>query len=227
MPPLRFSGPVLADIYLRKVRKWNDPALQRLNPGVKLPDRDITVFHHSDGSGSAYLWTEYLSTVSPAWQQQVGVGVSVRWPGGQGVRGGEDIAAKVKRCPGGIGYVTLSYALQNQLPFGLVQNRAGAFVRADWKSVGAAAAASVKGLPEDLRYSLTDAPGKDSYPISGTVFAIVSDRMPGARRRALLHFLRWVTHEGQRHAEEAHQGRLPPGLVERLDKQLERLKGGN
>jgi phosphate transport system substrate-binding protein len=221
------SGPVMADIYLGKVRKWDDPALQRLNPGVQLPARDITVFHHADGSGSTYLWTEYLSKVSPAWQQQVGVGVSVRWPVGQGVKGGAGMAAEVGRCPGGIGYVPLSYALQNKLPYGLVQNRAGAFVRADGKSVAAAAAASVKGLPEDLRYSLTDAPGKDSYPISGTVFALVSDRLPEARRRAMLRFLRWVTHEGQRHAEEAHQGRLPPGLVERLDKQLERFQGGN
>jgi phosphate transport system substrate-binding protein len=226
VPPLRFSGPVLADIYLGKVRKWNDPALQRLNPGVKLPNKDITVFHLSDASGSTYLWTEYLSKVSPAWQQQVGAGASVRWPGGQGVKGGAGIAAEVAQCPGGIGYVTLFYALQHKTPYGLVQNRAGAFVKADLKSVAAAATASAKGLPEDLRYSLTDAPGKDSYPISGTVFAIVRDRMPDSRRRALVRFLRWATHEGQRHTDDLDQFRLPLELVERVAKQLGRLQGG-
>jgi phosphate transport system substrate-binding protein len=227
VPRLRLSGPVLADIYLGSVRRWNDPALQRLNPGVRLPDMEIAVVRRADGSSATFLWTDYLSKISPAWRQQVGAGPSVRWPVGLGAQGDAGVTVEVQRSPGSIGYVTLGYARQKKLPYGLVKNRAGAFVLADGKSVAAAAAASVKGLPEDLRYSLTDAPGKGSYPISGTAFAIVSDRMPEARRRALLHFLRWVTHEGQRHAEEAQQGRLPPGLVERLDKQLERLKGGN
>ena len=154
------------------------------------------------------------------------MGVSVRWPGGQGVKGGAGMAAEVRRCPGGIGYVPLSYALQSKLPYGLVQNRVGTFVKADWKSVAAAAAARAEGLPEDLRYSPTDAPGKESYPISGAVFAIVSDRMPAARRQALVQFLRWATHEGQQHSEEVNQGRLPRELVERVAKQLDRLQGG-
>jgi phosphate transport system substrate-binding protein len=226
VPPLRFSGPVLADIYLGNIRTWNDPALQRLNPGARLPDKDITVVRRSDGSSCTSLWTDYLSKVSPAWQRQVGAGVSVRWPGGLGAKGDAGVANVVGRSSGGIGYVSLSYALQHQTPYGLVENRAGAFVRADLKSIAAAAAASAKGLPPALRQLETDAPGKDSYPITGLVLAIVSDRMPQARRQALGRFLRWATHEGQVHTEEAHQGRLPRELFEHVAKQLERLQGG-
>jgi phosphate transport system substrate-binding protein len=225
-PPLRFSGPVLADIYLGKILKWNDAALQRLNPGVKLPDRDITVIGRADTSSCTLLWTDYLSKVSPEWHKQVGTGVSVRWPAGLGAKGDEGVAKEVGRAPGGIGYVTLSYALQHKMAYGLVENRAGVFVRADLKSIAAAAIASLKGLPQDLRYLLTNAPGKDSYPITGIVFAIVSDRIPEPRRRALVRFLRWATQEGQRHAEEVHQGRLPRELGERVARQLDRLQGG-
>src|SRR5262249_31682543 len=169
------------------------------NPGATLPAAEIVVVGRADGAASTILWTDYLSKVSPAWQRQVGAGASVAWPVGRRARGDEGIAGEVQQSPGSIGYVTLSLALKHKLGYGLVQNRAGAFVKADLKSIAAAAAACLKGLPEDLRYSLIDAPGKESYPISGTVFAVVSDRIPKANRRTLLRFLRWATHEGQRH----------------------------
>jgi phosphate transport system substrate-binding protein len=160
------------------------------------------------------------------WQQQVGAGVSVRWPGGLAARGDEGVAGEVRRSPGGLGYVSLSYALRHKVPFALVQNRAGAFVKADANSVAAAASACTRALPEDLRASLIDAPGKNSYPITGAVWAVVSDRLPEARRRAVAHFLRWAAHDGQRSVEGLDLGRLPPAVVERLDRQLERLQPG-
>jgi phosphate ABC transporter phosphate-binding protein len=224
--PLTFSGPVLADIYLGKIKKWNDSALKELNPGAALPDRDIAVVHRSDGSGTTYIWADYLAKVSPEWKKQVGVGASLNWPCGTGQKGNEGVARQVKNSPGSIGYIELIYALQNDIKYGTVRNREGIPVTPNLASVTAAATASLANIPEDLRYSITDAPGKDSYPISGTVWAVIYVKQPADKGKAVVDFLRWVTHDGQQYAEELHYARLPQGLVERLEKKLDQVKVG-
>jgi phosphate ABC transporter phosphate-binding protein len=218
--PLVFTGPLLADIFLGKVKKWNDKAIQDLNPGVALPDRDIGVVHRSDGSGTTYVWVDYLAKVSPEWSKRVGVATSVDWPAGEGAKGNEGVAGRVKASPGAIGYIELIYALQNDIKFGLVKNKEGVAIKADLKSITAAADNALKAIPEDLRYSITDAAGKDSYPISGTVWAVVYVNQPAGKGQQVVDFLRWVTHDGQQFCEELHYAKLPPGLVERVDKKL-------
>jgi phosphate transport system substrate-binding protein len=218
--PLRFSGPVLADIFLGKVKKWSDKELAALNPGIVLPDLDILVLHRSDGNRTTYIWTDYLSKVSSEWKETVGVGYSLRWPVGEGHRGGEGVAGPVLRTPGAISYVELIYALQNNIRCGSVQNKEGVFVLASLDSVMAAASASLGDIPQDLRYSLVDAPGKDSYPISGTVWAVVYADQP-AEYETLVDFLRWITHKCQEYCAELHYARLPKALVDRIDKKLQ------
>ena len=221
---LRFSGPVLADIYLGNIKRWNDPALKELNPKAALPDKEIVVVHRSDGSGTTYIWVDYLSKVSPPWKAKVGVGTSVNWPTGIGQKGNEGVAGQVKRSPGSIGYIELIYALQNNISYGSVRNKEGQFIRGDMESVTAAADASLKVIPEDLRYSITNAPGKDSYPISGTSWAIVYADNPGGKGKDVRDFLHWCTHEGQQYCAALHYSPLPKGLVKRLDKRLEMIK---
>ncbi len=225
--PLRFTGPVLADIYLGKIKKWDDPALRDLNPKAKLPDQDIVVVHRSDGSGTTYIWVDYLSKVSPEWKKKVGVGTSVNWPIGVGQKGSEGVAGQVKRTPGSIGYVELIYALQNKMEYGVVRNKESKFIKPDLDSVTAAANASLKTIPDDLRYSITDAPGKDSYPISGTVWAVVYSKLPAGKGKMVVDYLRWITHDGQEYAAPLHYARLPRGLVERLEKKLDAIKIGD
>lgn len=224
--PLRFSGPVLADIFLGKIKKWNDPALKELNPNASLPDKDIVVVHRSDGSGTTYIWVDYLSKVSPEWKQKVGVGTSVNWPIGTGQKGNEGVAGQVRRTPGSIGYIELIYATQNDIKFGSVRNKEGAFVTASLESVTAAAENALSTIPDDLRYSITDASGKDSYPISGTVWAVLYVNQPADKGQAVVDFLRWVTHDGQEFAAELHYARLPKGLIEKLDAKLAQVKVG-
>jgi phosphate ABC transporter phosphate-binding protein len=224
--PLRFSGPVLADIYLEKIKKWNDPALAQLNPGVELPDRDILTVHRSDGSGTTYVWADYLSKVNPAWKEKVGVGTSLNWPGGIGAKGNEGVSGRVSQSPGGIGYVELIYARQNKIDFGVVQNREGEFIKPTLESVTAAANAALTEIPDDLRYSLTNAPGKDSYPISGTVWAVLYVNQPAGKGKAVVDFLRWVTHEGQSYAKDLYYARLPEDLIQRLEKKLDQVQVG-
>jgi phosphate transport system substrate-binding protein len=223
----KFTGPLLADIYLGRVTKWNDPALKKLNPNAALPDKEIVVVHRSDGSGTTYIWVDYLAQVSPEWKKKVGVATSVNWPAGVGMPGNEGVAGQVSRSAGSIGYVELTYVLQKKLQYGLVQNKEGAFIKADLASVRAAADASLKDIPDDLRYSITDAPGKDSYPISGTVWAVLYDKLPAGRGQLVVDFLRWVTHEGQQFCEPLSYARLPAGLVERLTKKLDNIKVGS
>lgn len=221
--PLRFTGSVLAAIYLGKVKKWNDPALKRLNPQAPLPDRDIVVVHRSDGSGTTYIWVDFLAKVNPEWKEKVGVGTSVNWPCGTGQKGNEAVARQVKQSPGSIGYVELEYALETDMQYGSVQNRDGMFVRASLQAVTAAANAALAEIPDDLRYSLTNEPGKDVYPISGTTWAVIYVNQPAAKGKAVVDFLRWTTHEGQQYVEGLHYARLPQGLVERLDKKLDQV----
>lgn len=222
--PLRFTGPVLADIFLGKIKRWNDKALQGLNPGVSLPDKEIGVVHRSDGSGTTYIWADYLSKVSPEWKAKVGVGTSVNWPIGVGQKGSEGVTGQVKRSPGSLTYVELTYALHNKVPFGQVQNREGVFITPSLESVTAAAAGALATIPDDLRYSLTDAPGKDAYPLSGTVWAVIYVNQPKDKGQAVVDFLRWITHEGQELAGELQYARLPAGLIERLETKLNQVQ---
>ncbi len=224
--PLRFTGPVLADLFLGKVARWNDPKLAALNPGVSLPDLPVALVYRSDGSGTTYIWADYLCKVSPEWKSRVGLGTSLRWPQGVGQKGNEGVAGQITRTPGAIGYLELIYALQNNMQYGSVQNRVGAFVRASPEAVTAAAEAALTEIPEDLRYSLTDAGGSDSYPISGTVWAVLYANQPASKGQALVDFLRWATHEGQQHAKDLHYAALPGGLVERVDQMLAQVQIG-
>jgi phosphate transport system substrate-binding protein len=226
--PLRFSGPILADVYMGKVKKWNEQSIKSLNPRVadQLPDKDIVVVHRSDGSGTTYIWTDYLSKVSEEWKKKVGVGVDVTWPTGAADAGNEGVSERVKKTPGSIGYIELTYAFRKDLAFGLVQNREGEFVRAGVESVKSAAAKGLTSLPDDLRYSLTDAPGKGSYPICGTTWAVARLKQSRGKGRELLDFLYWATGEGQDQAEMLLYVPLPEALRERSRKQVARIKVG-
>jgi phosphate ABC transporter phosphate-binding protein len=224
---LIFSGPVLADIFLGKITKWNDDAIKKLNPSAALPDKSIAVVHRSEGSGTTYIWVDYLAKVSPVWKEKVGVGTSVNWPCGIGSKGNEGVAGQVKRSSGSIGYVELTYASQNNIPFGHIINKEGAAITPSLASVTAAADAALSNIPDDLRYSLTDAPGKESYPISGTVWAVAYVKQKPGTGQAIANFLRWVTHEGQELTAALHYSRLPKGLVERLDKKIDQIAAGS
>ncbi|MBY0230839.1 MAG: phosphate ABC transporter substrate-binding protein PstS [Gemmataceae bacterium] len=224
--PLRFTGPLLADIFLGKVKKWNDPAIKEANPGVDLPDLEIAVVHRSDGSGTTYIWADYLAKVSKEWKEKVGVGTSVNWPVGVGQKGNEAVARQTKQTEGAIGYIELTYALQNDIAYGLVKNKAGVFVKPSLESVTAAANSAVTDIPDDLRYSITDAPGKDSYPVSGTSWAVLYTKQGAERGPHVKDFLHWATHEGQKHCHALHYATLPEGLVKRIEKKLELVTVG-
>ena len=220
---IRFTGPILADIFLGKITKWNDPALAKINEGVKLPDLPITVAHRSDTSGTSYIFTDYLTKVSPEWKEKVGTSTEPKWPVGAGGQKNPGVALLVADTKGAIGYVELIYALEDpKLKRGLVQNRAGEFVEASLESV-TAAAAGLKDVPEDLRFSMTNADGKDSYPISGTVWMVlyVKQDKKASELKELIH---WLTHDGQELAKGLHYARLPKEMVDRVDKKLELVK---
>ena len=213
-------------IYLGDIKKWDDKALADLNPGVTLPDKDISVVHRSDGSGTTYIWVDYLAKVSPEWSKKVGVGTSINWPVGIGHKGNEGVAGQVKRSPGSIGYVELIYATQNDIPHGVVKNRAGEFIEPSLETVTAAAAGALESIPDDLRYSITDSPGKGAYPISGTVWAVIYAKLPAAKGKEIVDFLRWVTHDGQAFTKELHYAPLPEALVKRVEKKLDAIEIG-
>jgi phosphate transport system substrate-binding protein len=228
---LRFTGPVLADIFLRKITRWNDERLKTLNPKVatKLPAKDIVVVHRSDGSGTTYMFSDYLSKVSDEWQKKVGMGTSLKWPEDTiGAKGSEGVAGQVKLNPGAIGYVELIYARQNKIRYGSVQNKEGEFVDADLESVGAAANNALTQIRDDLRFSLTDAPGKGSYPISSAVWAVIYVNQPAGKGQVVVDFLRWAAREdqGQQHAKPLDYAALPKGLIERVEKKLAEVKVG-
>jgi phosphate ABC transporter phosphate-binding protein len=218
--PLTFTGPVLADIYLGKIKKWNDKAIKDLNEGVDLPDKNIAVCSRLDGSGTTYIWVDYLAKVSPEWKEKVGVSTSVKFPVGVGGKGNEGVAGFVKENDGAIGYVELIYAKGNNIKYGPVVNKAGKAVLANLESVTAAAAGELKTIPEDLRYSLTNAEGEAAYPIAGTNWAICYVKQPAAKKDLIVNFLTWVTHDGQQFCEGLHYAKLPAGLVERLEKKI-------
>ncbi len=227
--PLNFTGPVLAEIFMGKITKWNDPKLAELNKDAKLPDMDITPFHRKDGSGTTSIFTTYLSKTSPEWKDSRGAGNTVDWMGvGVAEPQNAGVARAVTKTKGGIGYVELTYALQNKgnVRFGAVRNREGKFLLASPKSVSAAAdgVLSAKDAPEDLRFNLVDAPGADSYPISGTTWAVFYAKQPGDRGKNLAEFLGWVVHDGQKYAEPMGYAPLPDSLVKRIDDKLKEIK---
>ena len=211
---LKFSGPVLADIFLGKIKKWNDPAIAKLNAGVSLPATDITVVHRSDGSGTTYIWVDYLSKVSPEWKEKVGVATSVNWPTGVGGKGNEGVAGLVSQTPGSIGYVELIYALQNKIAFGSVQNANGEFVKASDAAVTAAAAGAAAAMPADFRVSITNAPGAGAYPISSfTWLLLYQDAKDKAQAKAMVDFMKWALSDGQKFASELGYAPLPAEVV--------------
>jgi phosphate transport system substrate-binding protein len=209
---LKFTGPVLADIYLGKIKKWNDPALTRLNAGVTLPATDIAVVHRSDGSGTTYIFVDYLSKVSPEFKKTVGVNTSVNWPAGVGGKGNEGVAGLVSQTPGAIGYVELIYALQTDIAFGAIQNAAGEFVKASPDSVTKAAAGAT--IPDDFRVSITNAPGSGAYPVSSFTWLLVYEKPTDrAKAKAMVDFVRWAITDGQKFATELGYAPLPPNVV--------------
>ena len=222
---LRFTGPVLADIYLGKITRWNDPAITKLNPGANLPGADITVVHRSDGSGTSYIWCDYLSKVSAEYKRTVGVNTSVNWPVGVGGKGNEGVAGLVKQTPGAIGYVELIYALQNRISYGSVQNLAGEFVRATTETVSNAAAGAAKAMPADFRVSITNAPGNNVYPISSFTWLLFNER-PGdsVRAKTMVDFAKWALTDGQRFTTELGYAPLPKEVVTMEMQALNRIK---
>jgi phosphate transport system substrate-binding protein len=211
---LRFTGPILADIYLGKITKWNDAAIRLANPGVNLPAADITVVHRSDGSGTSYIFCDYLAKVSPEWKKTVGVATSVSWPVGVGGKGNEGVAGLVKQTPGSIGYVELIYALQNKIPYGSVQNMSGEFLRASVETVSNAAAAAARNMPKDFRVSITNAPGHNVYPISSFTWLLVqASPKDKGRARILNDFIHWALTDGQRYCQDLGYAPLPKEVV--------------
>lgn len=222
---LKFSGSTLADIYLGKIKKWNDPALMKDNPGVKLPNEDIVVVHRSDGSGTTFIWADYLSKVSPEWKSKVGASTSLSWPVGLGGQGNEGVAGTVKQTPYSIGYVELIYAIQNRMSYGSVKNEAGVFVKASLPAVSAAAAGAAKNMPADFRVSITNAPGKDAYPISSFTWMLVPSNIPdGGKAKAIKAFLDWMMTEGQKMTPSLAYAPLPKAVVAKEMKQVAMIK---
>jgi phosphate transport system substrate-binding protein len=222
---LRFSGPVLADIILGKVTRWNDPAISRHNPGVGLPDTQITFVHRSDGSGTTFVWADYLAKVLPEFRQRVGADASLNWPVGVGGKGNEGVAGMVRQMPGSLGYVELIYALQNKIPVGAVQNQAGRYITPSVDSVTAAAAGAATNMPDDFRVSITNAPGEEAYPIASFTWLLLYEEPRDAvQGRMMTDFLRWALTDGQAHARELGYAPLPASVVDMELRALERLK---
>jgi phosphate transport system substrate-binding protein len=211
---LKFTGPVLADIFLGKITKWNDAAIAKLNPGVTLPATDITVAHRADGSGTTYIWVDFLSKVSPEWKSKVGINTSVNWPTGVGGRGNEGVAGLVSQTPGAIGYVELIYALQNKISYGTVQNMAGEFTKASVESVTLAAASAATQMPPDFRVSITNAPGKGVYPISSFTWLLLYESPKNkAQAKAMVDFVKWALTDGQKYCADLGYAPLPESVV--------------
>ncbi len=212
---LKFTPDVLTGIFLGKISNWNDKAIAAANPGVKLPDKPVVVIHRSDGSGTTFVWTDYLSKVSPEWKSQVGSNTSVKWPVGLGGKGNEGVAGLVRQMDGAIGYVELIYALQNKIAFGPVKNAAGTFVKASLEST-TAAAASVKNMPADFRVSITNAAGKDAYPISSFTYLLIPTQWQDqTKKTSMVGFLNWMLDHGQPMVEQLNYAPLPQQVAEK------------
>jgi phosphate transport system substrate-binding protein len=213
---LNFTQKALAGIYLGTITKWNDPEIAGANSGVNLPAIDIVVVHRADGSGTSYIWTDFLSKINDDWKNKVGKGTSVQWPVGLGGKGNEGVAGLVKQTPSSIGYVELIYAVQNNITFGKVQNASGKFLKADLAGVTAAAAAAAKDIPDDFRVSITNEPGPTVYPISSFTWLLIPAQISDAAKRdAIKGFLKWMLTEGQGYNEGLAYARLPKPVVEK------------
>jgi len=219
--PLRFSAEALADIFLGKIKKWNDPKIAADNPGVTLPTSDVTVIHRSDSSGTSAVFTDYLSKISPEWKEKVGSGVSPTWPVGIGGKGNEGVTGQVKNTPNTIGYVELVYAVKNQLPVAHIKNAAGNFIEPSIDAVTAAAAASAGSLPDDLRVSITNAVGPQAYPISSyTYILLYKNQKDAAKGKALVDFLWWGIHDGETFGKELQYAPLPADVVKKAETKI-------
>jgi phosphate transport system substrate-binding protein len=222
---LKFTGPVLADIYLGKIAKWNDPAITKLNAGVNLPGTDITVVHRSDGSGTSYIFVDYLAKVSAEWKSKVGVANAVNWPTGVGGKGNEGVAGLVTQTPGSIGYVELIYALQNKISYGAVQNMAGEFLRGSVDSVTAAAASAATKMPPDFRVSITNAEGKGVYPISSFTWLLLYENPKDkAQSKTMVDFAKWALTDGQKFCADLGYAPLPEAVVKMEMATLAKIK---
>jgi phosphate transport system substrate-binding protein len=222
---LNFTPEALAGIYLGKITKWNDPEIAKANPGVKLPANDVVVVHRAEASGTTYCWTDYLSKVSPEWKSKVGVSTAVNWPVGLGGRGSEGVAGQIQQTANSIGYVELIYAVQNHLPYGNVRNAGGVFVKPELKSVTAAAAGAAAHMPPDFRVSITNAPGKEAYPISTFTWLLVPDKIQDpAKRKAVIEFLHWMLGPGQQMTEALAYAPLPKSVVAMEQKAISKVQ---
>jgi phosphate transport system substrate-binding protein len=222
---LNFTPEALAGIFLGRVSRWNDPAIANANQGVNLPANDIVVIHRSDGSGTTYIWTDYLSKVSSEWKDKVSKGTSVNWPVGLGGKGNEGVTGLIKQTPNSIGYVELIYAAQNKIPYGTVKNSSGAFVKADLASVSEAASGASKTMPEDFRVSITNAPGAGAYPISSFTWLLLYENPKDkAQAKAMVDFLKWALSDGQKYCGDLGYAPLPASVVKLELAALEKVK---
>ena len=222
---LNFTAEALAGIFLGKITKWNDPAIASANAGVKLPNSDVVVVHRSDGSGTTFIWVDFLAKVSPEWKAKVGVKTSVNWPVGLGGKGNEGVAGQVKQTENSIGYVELIYAVQNKMSYGKVKNPAGVFVKADLASVTAAASGAAANMPEDFRGSSTNAPGKTAYPISSFTWLLVPNKIQDpAKRKAVKDFLTWMLGPGQNQGAALSYAPLPKAVVAKEVKAISKIQ---
>ena len=221
---VKFTPDVIAGIFLGKITNWNDKAIAAANPGVKFPDQSIIVVHRSDGSGTTYIFTDYLSKVSSDWQSGVGKGTSVKWPVGLGGKGNEGVAGVIRQMQGAIGYVELIYAVQNNIPYGVVKNSAGSFVKASLDSV-TAAAASVKTMPADFRVSITNPPGKDAYPIASFTWLLIpAQAKEPAKGKIIQDFLAWMLEDGQKMTAALTYAPLPSNVVEKVRAEVKQVR---
>lgn len=221
---LKFTPEVLANIFLGKITSWNDAAIAKANPGVNLPNQPVIVIHRSDGSGTTYIWTDYLSKVSSDWKNQVGKGTSVKWPVGLGGKGNEGVAGMIRQMQGSIGYVELIYAVQNHIAYGSVKNAGGEFVKASLASV-TAAAASVKTMPADFRVSITNAPGKDAYPIASFTWLLIpTPSKDAAKGKMIADFLNWMVEDGQKMTADLSYAPLPESVAAKVKETIKQVK---
>jgi phosphate transport system substrate-binding protein len=222
-PVLKLDPDAIAGVFLGQIKKWNDPKIAALNPGIKLPDQDIVVVHRSDGSGTTYIWTDYLSKISSEWKQKVGTNTSVNWPIGLGGKGNEGVAGQIKQTPGALGYVELIYAVQNKMPYADVKNASGEFMKASLESITAAMATAQ--IPDDFRFSMTNAPGKDAYPIAGATWLLVYEQQKDPMKgKKLVEFLKWAMKDGEKMARDLQYAPLPEKVQERVLKRVDEIK---
>jgi phosphate transport system substrate-binding protein len=221
---LKFSPATIAGIFLGKINNWNDKTIAADNPGVKLPERAIIVVHRSDGSGTTYIWTDYLSKVSSDWKDQVGKGTSVRWPVGLGGKGNEGVAGMIRQMEGGFGYVELIYAIQNKITFGAVKNSSGSWIKATLDST-TAAGGSVKNLPDDFRVSITNPPGKDAYPIASFTWLLVPAQFKDtAKGKVIVDFLSWMLDHGESMVTQLDYAPLPDNVKDKVRGRIKEIR---